>query len=265
MKSDIHHFTLVAIKAAMRSAVELKKGFYSPFSFKEKPGVHNLVTEYDELSERIITDTITGVFSDHNILAEETGLLKKSSSITWIIDPLDGTSNFAHQIPSFCISIAAALDNQVLCGVVYQPMTDELFIAQRGFGSTLNGRSIVVSSTQTLEKAFLATGFPYNLKDDPKGCIEHLAAILHLGLPIRRMGSAALDLCYTAAGRFDAYWEVSLEPWDLAAGKIILEEAKGLVTTYENEEIDLRNVGTVLATNSHLHPHITPLLKTKKP
>lgn len=263
MKSLVHHLTCAAVQAALRSGEELRKGYCSPFSYKEKPGIHNFVTEYDHLSEEIITEIITKNFPDHNILAEESGSTKKSSSITWIIDPLDGTSNFAHQIPAFCISIAAALDKEVLCGVVYQPITQELFIGQKGYGSTLNGRSLHVSKTKELEKAFLATGFPYNLREDPKGCIEHLAAILHLGLPVRRLGSAALDLCYTAAGRFDAYWEVSLQPWDLAAGKVILEEAKGRLTSYENDAIDIYNLGSILATNGHLHPLITPLLKAK--
>jgi myo-inositol-1(or 4)-monophosphatase len=261
MNKELHHFTTVAVQAALRAGEELKKGFCSPLSYTEKPGIHNFVTEYDKKSEEIITSMIEKAFPDHSILAEEGGETKKSSLITWIIDPLDGTSNFAHQIPAFCISIAAALEKDVLCGVVYQPITHELFIGQRGHGSTLNGRPLKVSHTRQLEKAFLATGFPYNLKEDPKGCIEHLASILHLGLPIRRLGSAALDLCYTAAGRFDAYWEVSLQPWDLAAGRVIVEEALGSVTSYDNQPIDIFNVGSVLATNGHLHPLIMPLLK----
>jgi myo-inositol-1(or 4)-monophosphatase len=263
MRSEQTHFSFIAIQCALHAGAELKKGFNSTFSISSKPGRHNLVTHYDLLSEEMILSKISKEFPDHNILAEESGETSKSSSVTWIIDPLDGTVNFAHNIPVFSVSIAAVENNNVLCGVVYQPMTEELFVAEKGKGAYLNGRLLKVSQTQKLSDAFLATGFPYNLEENPMGCIEHLTDVLHKGLPVRRLGSAALDLSYTAAGRFDAYWEVSLQPWDLAAGKLIVEEAGGKVSDYQGKDRNVYQASSVVASNTLLHPDILNILKAK--
>ncbi|MBM3207211.1 MAG: inositol monophosphatase [Chlamydiae bacterium] len=242
-----------AIEAALEAGNELRKGFDTSFDIQTKPGRHNLVTHYDKLAERLIISSIGKKFPDHSILAEESGAQKKNEEITWVIDPLDGTVNFAHSIPNFCVSIAVAKGNDVICGVVYQPITQELFTAEKGLGARLNGKHIKVSKTLEIKDAILATGFPYNVEQNPLHCIDQVASILHMGLPIRRIGSAALDLCYTAAGRFDGYWECSLEPWDIAAGKLLVEEAGGTVTDYEGMERFFHKKTSVVASNSLLH------------
>lgn len=252
---------ITAIQAALHAGSELKRGLGTSFTIDSKPGRHNLVTEYDKLSEQIIIDTIKRKFSNHSILAEESGSHMSSSEILWVIDPLDGTANFASAIPSFCVSIAATCGHDILCGVVYQPMTNELFTAQTGQGAFLNGRPIKTSSVADIKDAMIATGFPYNVDENPLRCIDQLAKVLHMGLPIRRIGSAALDLCYTAAGRFDAYWECHLEPWDLAAGKLILEEAGGKVTDYAGNHRPYDKKTSVLSSNSILHDQMIAMLK----
>lgn len=256
--------TALAIQAALRAGSELKKGFEGALSIEHKSGKHNLVTQYDLISEEIITSMIEKTFPSHSILAEEGGEKNNHDEITWIIDPLDGTVNFAHGIPIFSISIAASIKEDILCGIVYQPLLSELFIAEKGKGATLNGRPLRVSSQKNFEEAFLATGFPYHVDTNPLGCIDHICAGLHLGLPIRRLGSAALDLCYTAAGRYDGYFEASLKPWDLAAGKLIVQEAGGNVSTYDGDKRRLYSDGSVLATNGHLHSRIIQFLKDRK-
>ena len=203
-------------------------------------------------------------FSDHSILAEESGESLKSGSVTWIIDPLDGTVNFAHNIPVFSVSIAAAVDNEVVCGVIYQPITGELFVAEKNKGSFLNGNPLKVSTVSSLDDSFLATGFPYNLNENPLGCIEHLLTVLKKGLPVRRLGSAALDLGYLAAGRYDGYWEVSLQPWDMAAGKLIVEEAGGKITDYQGKGLNVKKPSSVVASNRLLHDSILAMLKEEE-
>lgn len=253
----------VAIQAALRAGELLKQGFNTDYKITSKPGNHNLVTEYDYAAEKCIITMIREQFPDHNFLAEEGGATKgaSSSSITWVIDPLDGTVNFAHHIPFFCVSIAACLNEEVLCGVVYHPITEELFIAEKGHGSFLNGSRLQVSATQDIQNAIVATGFPYNLSENPHQCIDAFCKIAHLGIPIRRLGSAALDLSYVAAGRFDAFWEVVLQPWDVAAGKLILEEAGGKLTHYNGEKHPIYVSDTVLATNGIIHEKMISLLK----
>lgn len=261
--SDISPLSLLAVQAALQAGDELKRGFNTSYSISSKPGRHNLVTEYDTLAEEIILSKIMKEFPDHGLLAEESGAKTSSSKITWIVDPLDGTVNFAHGIPVFSVSIAAAYGNEILCGVVYHPITGELFTAQKDKGSFLNGKPLRVSATKALQEAFLATGFPYNLEENPLGCINQLMHALKQGLPVRRLGSAALDLSYTAAGRFDGYWEVSLQPWDLAAGKIIVEEAGGKVTDYEGLPRNIKEASSVVASNGLLHASMLQLLKEK--
>lgn len=262
-ESDISPLSLLAIEAALQAGGELKKGFNTSYSISSKPGRHNLVTEYDTLAEEIILSKIKKEFPDHSLLAEESGEKISSSKITWIVDPLDGTVNFAHGIPIFSVSIAAAYENEILCGVVYNPITQELFTAQKNKGSFLNGKPLKVSATQSLQEAFLATGFPYNLEENPLGCIHQLMHALKQGLPVRRLGSAALDLSYTAAGRFDGYWEASLQPWDLAAGKLIVEEAGGKITDYAGKPCNSKEAGSVVASNGVLHVSMLQLLKEK--
>jgi myo-inositol-1(or 4)-monophosphatase len=250
-----------AIGAALSAGELLKKAFGTTFEITSKPGKHNLVTECDKAAEHLIIKKLSAEFPTHGFLAEEGGQTK-TGDIMWIIDPLDGTVNFAHNIPIFSVSIAATEGMDVLCGVVFHPMTGELFVAEKGQGAFLNDRPIHVSPTPKLEQAYMTTGFPYNVDEDPLHCIETFDKLTRLGIPIRRLGSAAIDLSYVAAGRFDAYWEVSLQPWDVAAGLLIVEEAGGRVTHYDGKRIDPRKDGTVLASNGHLHDELLHQVST---
>lgn len=258
MNDQWSEITSVALEAAFKAGEILKKGFGTEFAIESKPGKQNLVTEYDKAAEKCLLNHIFSKFPDHNILAEESGEHRKSSSpYTWVIDPLDGTVNFAHGVPLFAVSIGVLEGNKPISGVVFHPLMNEVFVAELGKGAFLNQRKIRVTNTQGIERALMATGFPYNVDQNPLHCIDHFAKMQMMGVPIRRLGSAALDLSYVAAGRFDSYWEVSLYPWDMAAGKLIVEEAGGKVTHYDGSVHNLlsheQTDQTVLATNGHLH------------
>lgn len=252
----------VAIQAALSAGALLKHGFDTEFEIKNKEGIQNLVTEYDNASEKNIISGILQRFPDHSILAEESGAIQKGKSpVTWIIDPLDGTVNFAHNVPMFSVSIAAAIDGDVVSGVVFQPMTQELFFAEKGKGAYLNGKRLFVSKIDRFEKAMMATGFPYDVDKNPLSCIERFTTMQSKGIPMRRLGSAALDLSYVAAGRFDAFWEVGLNAWDMAAGKLLVEEAGGKVTHWTGLPHKIFSYDTLLATNGLLHKKMIEHLK----
>lgn len=260
-KESLSHITLVAIEAALQAGGLLRQGFGTQFSISSKEGRHNLVTEYDHRSEKLIIDFIKENIPNSFFLAEESGSTgKDSGGIQWIIDPLDGTVNFAHQIPVFSVSIAAQREGKIVSGVVYQPITHELFVAEIGKGAFLNGEKIKISDVRKVEMAILATGFPYDLAKNPFHCIDHFVDILKLGIPIRRLGSAAIDLAYTAAGRFEGFFEVELGPWDVAAGKLLVEEAGGRVTHWDRSPFDIRSRKPMLATNSHIHDALSSIL-----
>ncbi len=251
-----------ACQLAKESGLILKKGFGTSFLVQSKTTKHDLVTEYDEKVEWFLKEKIRQSYPDHAILAEET--VQEPFDLDkpcWILDPIDGTVNFAHQIPFFSISIAFAYKQEVLIGVVYHVMQDELFFAQKGLGAYSNNIRLQVSSIDHLSDAMLATGFPYDLIHNPNHCIEHFIRILKLGIPIRRMGSAALDLCYIAAGRFDGFWEVSLNPWDFAAGLLIVQEAQGVITNLEGADLNPFFPSSVLAANPKVHPRLLRHLK----
>ena len=254
-------YLLTAIEAAISAGELLMQGFHQSFTIDQKPGIHNLVTEWDKRSEKLLISLIQTQYPNHAILAEESGLHDTPSQITWVIDPLDGTVNFAHGIPVFCVSIAVCHLGEPICAAIYQPITHELFTAQKGLGARLNGTLIHSSSVSDLQSALLATGFPYNVQENPLQCIEKLSSVLHLGLPIRRLGSAALDLCYTAAGRYDGYFESSLEPWDIAAGKLILQESGGKLTDFFGNDRPTLSKNSVLATNGIIHEQMLHLLR----
>ncbi len=260
-KQSLSDLTLTAIEAALLAGEILRQGFGTHFTIGSKEGKHNLVTEYDHKSEKAIIDFLASHVPGSHFLAEESGSTGKPAEETlWIIDPLDGTVNFAHQIPVFSVSIAAKREGKVVCGVVYQPITHELFVAEIGKGAFLNGDKLHVSPVKTLESSILATGFPYNLAKNPHHCIDHFVDILRLGIPIRRMGSAAIDLAYTAAGRFEGFFEVELGPWDLAAGKLLVEEAGGKVTGWDGSPFDILSKGPIFASNGFIHTAGTALL-----
>jgi myo-inositol-1(or 4)-monophosphatase len=254
--------TFVATQAALRAGALLRSGFETDFSISAKAGVQNLVTEYDTAAEKLIITEIHKHFPEHSILAEESGsTIKNTNTVVWIIDPLDGTVNFAHGVPVFSVSIAATVEGKVVCGVIYQPMTNELFVAEKNKGAYLNGRKLSVSNTERFENALMSTGFPYNVDKDPLQCIEKFAKIQTQGVPIRRLGSAAIDLAYLAAGRFDTFWEVGLHPWDVAAGKLLIEEAGGTVTAWDGSLHEVIGYHTILATNGRLHTLMVNQLK----
>jgi myo-inositol-1(or 4)-monophosphatase len=238
-----------AIDAAQKAGTVLKEGFGTDYTISSKSQIHDLVTEYDHKSEAIIIETIRSSFPDHQILTEESGHHASDGDITWIIDPLDGTVNFAHGIPFFCASIAAIQGTDILCGVIYSPMTEELFTAEMGEGAFLNGHSYKVTQQTSLLHSFLVTGFPYSVKENPLHCIDHFAHIVGMGIPIRRLGSAALDLAYVAVGRFDGFWEVALQPWDMAAGALLVKEAGGIVIDYSGNDLNVMKSSSIIAGN----------------
>ncbi|MFW6232929.1 MAG: inositol monophosphatase family protein, partial [Bacteroidota bacterium] len=249
--------------AALKAGKILKEGYGTTFDISSKEGINNLVTEYDHKAEELIINHIKSIYPDHSFLAEESGKSgdKQQDKIHWLIDPLDGTVNFAHCIPVFSVSIAAQRNGDLLCGVIYQPLLDELFIAIKDEGAYLNGKKISVSDNGDLSTSFLVTGFPYNVEDNPCRCVDLFVDIVQRGIPIRRLGSAALDLAYVAAGRFDGFWEIGLHPWDVAAGVLLIREAGGKVTQFSGDEYSIHD-NTLLATNGSLHNEIKGILRT---
>lgn len=250
-----------AISAARKSGAILKEGFGTNFKIDSKIGRNNLVTDYDYASEKIIINEIKQIFPSHRFLAEESGDsgYTGDDEITWVIDPLDGTVNFAHGIPIFSVSIAAVSGSEILCGVVYQPLLDELFYASRGMGAFLNDKKLNVSDSNDMKTSLLVTGFPYNVDKNPYDCVGTFVKIVLNGIPIRRLGSAALDLAYVASGRFDGFWEADLNPWDVAAGVILVEEAGGKVTNYNDEKYSIFD-NTILTTNGLIHKQILEVI-----
>jgi myo-inositol-1(or 4)-monophosphatase len=254
-------FAQCAVEAALKAGKILRDGFGSVFTISNKEGKNNFVTEFDKLSEKKIIDYISSRYPDHFFLAEESGSTgaKNNGAVRWIIDPLDGTTNFAHNLPIFSISIAAEYNGELLCGVIYQPILDELFLAIRNKGAFLNNSPIQVSSNNDFDSSFLVTGFPYNINQNPCHCIDNFVDIILRGIPVRRLGSAALDLAYVAAGRFDGFWEINLNPWDIAAGVILVEEAGGVVTQYDGNPYKI-GCQSILATNGKIHDSISGAL-----
>ncbi len=260
-ETQFSHLTLIGIEAALLAGEILKQGYGTHFQISSKEGRHNLVTEYDHKSEKAIIEFLGKEVPGSYFLAEESGETGTAKEgIRWIIDPLDGTVNFAHQIPFFSVSIAAEENGRVVSGVVYQPLTHELFVGERGRGAFLNGQRLKVSPVKTIEESILSTGFPYNLADNPLHCIEHFTDILRLGIPVRRMGVASLDLSYVAAGRFEGFFEARLAHWDYAAAALFVEEAGGRFTDWTGKPV--RPNGSILATNGHIHESLVARLKS---
>ena len=259
-KEDFSHFTRIGIEAALQAGEILREGFGTTFSIERKCGRHNLVTEYDHLAEERILSFLKAYCPNAEFLAEESGTVGSNSELVWIIDPLDGTVNFARHIPNFSISIALEKNGSLFCGIVYQPISHELFVAEFGKGAFLNGKQIEVSNVKSIADSILCTGFPYNLHKNPSHCIDHFIDILRLGIPIRRMGSAAIDLAYTAAGRFEGFFEVGLSPWDCAAGMLLLKEAGGQITTWDMNSLTHRIKAPLLCSNGKIHKALSDIL-----
>jgi myo-inositol-1(or 4)-monophosphatase len=245
-----------ALSAAREAGEVLREGFGGQHSVRYK-GEVDIVTEMDEKAERVIREILLESFPTYGLLAEEGGEQLGQEDARWIVDPLDGTTNYAHGLPIFCVSIALEKASEVALGVVHDPMRAETYVAERGGGATLNTEPIKVSDTEELIRALIATGFPYD-RSQMTQIIDLFGQFTLLTQNIRRLGSAALDLCYVAAGRFDGYYERGQWPWDIAAGALILEEAGGKVTDYLGRELDLEGED-IVASNGHLHSAMTAL------
>jgi len=223
-------------------------------------GEIDLVTEADLHSEKLILESMGRQFPKDTFITEETGQHGADSERVWLIDPLDGTVNFAHELPFFAVSIALQVQGEAMLGVVHNPCTQELFEAAKGSGAFLNQRPITVSKTSELLNSLLATGFPYTMHQNPGDVIQRFNNLTIRSQGIRRIGSAAMDLCYVAAGRFAGYWEQDLKPWDTAAGAIIVEEAGGRVTDFEGNPFT-PYLDTVAASNSLIHEDMLKALR----
>lgn len=241
----------VLLKALTEAGTLIHKHFNGPFSISHKEQVNNLVTEIDQASERLITSIIKSAYPDHGFIGEEYGEHDADAEYKWIVDPIDGTVNYAHGIPLCCVSIGLMRGDTTIMGGVYNPMMNELFFAEKGAGAFLNNQPIKVSSKNDFSKAFLVTGFPYRFPDgqNPFSIFERLVTS---GIPVRRLGSAALDLCWVACGRFDGFWEFNLNAWDVAAGYLIVSEAGGKVSNFSGKNGTIWDKETI-ATNGHLH------------
>ena len=244
----------VAVRAA-REAGQFIRERVAKQKHIDYKSAFNLVTDVDKGSEALIIEIIRGAFPDDSILAEESGSSPKKGERRWLIDPLDGTTNFAHSYPFFCVSIGLEEDGELVVGAVYNPMSDELFWAEKGKGAFLHDDKIHVSSIGRLSEALLATGFPPDSSTAAYNNMEAFASITSQCHGVRRDGSAALDLCFVACGRSEGFWEGKLAPWDMGAGVLIVREAGGRVTNLVGAPLDL-NIGHILATNGHIHDEV---------
>lgn len=256
----MHKSTL--IRAANAGADELSRFFNGTFKISNKEGVNNLVTEADHAAEKAIINVIKKDFPEHSILSEEAGDVLidgwpegTSSEYKWIIDPIDGTVNFANGIPICCVSIALEHNGTMILGAVYNPNMREFFFAEKDSGATLNDKKIKVSDKTEVLTSCLVTGFPYTYLEQPNGPLQVFERLIRQGIPVRRLGSAAIDLCWVAAGRFDGFYEHKLQAWDSAAGFLMVEEAGGRVTDFQGNRYSPYQPH-ILATNGKIHEEL---------
>ena len=252
----------LAIQAVLAAGDVLRQGFGKVERLRFK-GEVDLVTEVDERAEATIADFIRGRFPDHRILAEEGSVGGSDPRFRWIVDPLDGTTNYAHGLPFFCTTLAFEQDGDLQLGLTYDPLRDELFLAQRGRGAELNGRKLAVSTTDVLLHGMVATGFPYDRTHLPRA-LEQFASLSRASRAVRRLGSAALDAAYVAAGRLESYWEAIVNPWDVAAGWLLVVEAGGRVTDLAGGPFRLEH-GEILTSNGLLHDAMIAALAGPRP
>jgi len=254
----VDEFLELAVEVATSAGKLLREGIDKIAWVKHK-GEINLVTEMDIKSEELIKEHIQRAYPDHQVLAEESDIPKKDAAFRWIIDPLDGTVNYAHGYPVFCVSVALEIEGIVEIGAVYDPMRDELFTGARGKGALMNTTPIIVSQTAQLNDSLVATGFSYDIRTSEANNVDNWNAMIVRAQAVRRAGSAALDLCYTAMGRFDGFWELKLHPWDVAAGALIVEEAGGAVTHLGGEPFSAYS-REILASNGRIHAEMIEIL-----
>ncbi|ABC78136.1 myo-inositol-1(or 4)-monophosphatase [Syntrophus aciditrophicus SB] len=252
-------FTEFAVSTAKEAGQLLKSRLNTPHTINYK-GVINLVTEADRMSETLILERLQKRFPDHSFLTEESPAGDKDPECRWIIDPLDGTTNYAHGYPVFCVSIALERRKRIVTGVVYNPMMDELFFAEEGQGAWLNGQRISVSHISDLSRSLLATGFPYDIRESEFNNLNYFNSLAKQAQAVRRAGSAALDMAYVAAGRFDGFWELKLMPWDTAAASLLIMEAGGIVSDLSGLEFSPGSPH-VLASNGKIHRQLIDALQ----
>ena len=251
----------LAIESALEAGQFLKESVGQVLQVERKLGQEtNLVTQIDKKAEEIIIGKIKQRYPDHDFLAEESGSHKKQSEYRWIIDPLDGTLNFTHGVPLFSVSIGVEKQGEVIAGVVYEPNLGELFTAEKGKGAFLNKKPIHVSKVDKLIESLIVTGFPYTIQQNPDNAVQHFVNVLMKAQGVRRLGSAAVDLCYVACGRFEGFWEVSLNAWDMAAGVLIVQEAGGRFTDFHGAPSTIYTK-QILATNGLVHENLVEILK----
>ncbi len=246
--------------AAAKEAGRIQMEHFGHSHSVEYKGETNPVTMVDKLCEQAITQMIVSAFPNHDLLTEETPFQKKGSPWRWIIDPLDGTTNYLHGYPCFCVSIGLEVEGEVELGVVYNPVLDELFHAERGKGAFLNGNRIFVSHEAHLDRSLLVTGFPYDIRDHVDFYLLYFRQFIIKSFAIRRPGSAAIDLCYLAAGRFEGFWEFKLHAWDVAAGSLIVTEAGGKVTDLHGQPYSIYSK-EILASNGLIQEEMREVIR----
>lgn len=256
--------TLSDLETIARQAGEILRSGYGQKHQIQHKGTIDLVTEIDHRSEELIITSIRTRFPSHRIITEESGVLSGDSEFVWYIDPLDGTVNYAHDVPIFSVSIAFGTRQKILLGVVYEPMRDECFSAARGQGAFLNGQPVHVSAAEDLGHSLLVTGFGYDLWNNPVNNLDHFSSFSLQSQGVRRFGSAAIDLCYVAAGRMDGYWELSIRAYDIAAGALMVEEAGGIITRTDGQADYLRPPCSILAANPSIHPLMLQVLREQR-
>ncbi len=248
-----------AVDLARKAGLLLKEKFSQTHIIDYKGDI-NIVTEADKMSEVLIMEAISRQFPDHGILSEESPAVTGAGKIRWIVDPLDGTTNYAHGYPVFCVSIALEIEDKIVLGVIYDPMRDDMFVAARGEGAFLNEKKIAVSSVKDLSRSLLATGFPYDIRESKENNLDYFNAMAVKVQAIRRAGAAALDLAYLAAGRFDGFWELKLKPWDTAAASLMVEEAGGVISDITGGKWHLQSPA-ILASNGLIHEQMIRILQ----
>ncbi len=250
------------MSAAVKGGAELTRRFGNLSRVSTKSGIADLVTDADIAAEAAIVETLNRAFPDHAVLAEESGASGKDTPYRWIIDPLDGTTNYAHGLGIYCVSVAFAAAGEILVGVILSPPLKEIFIAVKGGGATLNGKPVRVTGTPRVSESLLVTGFPHNTRGNVEPLVRRFARCLTASRGVRRLGSAALDICYVACGRFDAFWEQGLNPWDTAAGVRIALEAGAAVTDFYNHPFSVEK-DSILVSNGHIHAEMLSLLNVE--
>lgn len=256
MKNDTQN---IAIEIVLKAGKYLKKNLGNVKEISYKGATINLVTDLDRKAENLIINALQKYFPNDSFLSEESGEKKGKSDFRWILDPLDGTTNYAHAFPFYSISLALEKNGRPISGFVFDPERNELFSAKFNDGAYLNNRPIEVSSTAELNKSLLATGFSYKIRESKDNNISHFKDFIFVSQGVRRAGSASLDLCYVASGRFDGFWELDLNPWDTAAGWLIVEEAGGKVTNFSGQNYSY-NLKQILASNGKIHKKMSQIL-----